>query len=110
MKDDKKSIDIEKMFVRGYFNDLYGEALRLQKENEELRAELEAVKTGAGIANPYIIKDNLIKSLRESLKLAVEAMDWYWEHWGTNDAKLKAQGYTLSQITLAKIKAKHGEL
>ncbi len=35
----------------------------LQRHRAELKVELEAVKTGKGIANPYILKDELIKDL-----------------------------------------------
>lgn len=46
------------------------EIMKLRAENKELRAEMDAVKTGKGIANPYLIKDQLIKMLKADLHAA----------------------------------------
>jgi hypothetical protein len=41
---------------------------RVLKERDELKAELDAVKTGKGIANPYLIKDQIINKLEAEVE------------------------------------------
>lgn len=43
---------------------------QLQERIKELEAELQAVKTGKGIANPYLVKDRIIKQLRGEVEAA----------------------------------------
>lgn len=40
----------------------------------QLKSELESVKSGKGIANPYIVKNNLIKKLQSDRAKLVEAL------------------------------------
>lgn len=84
---------------------LCDQVIALKAQLEQAESELEAVKTGKGIANPYLIKDAVIKDLtaraeaaqvwreasergfaeldkklhitREKLKIAVEALEFY---------------------------------
>ena len=56
----------------------------LQSELDKVRAELESVKQNAGIANPYLVKDRLIKDLQSELaaekaksEKLIEALKWY---------------------------------
>ena len=45
---EQKPIDIEEQYERGYFYDVYTEALRLGKENEELREEINRLQKYIG--------------------------------------------------------------
>jgi hypothetical protein len=72
----------------------------LQKENEELKADIEKLKNYEENSG-HIILENL--SLRTSLKEAVEALDFYSIDYCYDEGALIHQ-------VIAKIKAKHGEI
>ena len=48
-----------------------------QKEIAELKDELDSLKLKIGIANPYLVKDRLIKQLTAALKVAEDALNKY---------------------------------
>ncbi len=56
--------------VNGFLHDANKEVARLE-------AELAAVKTGVGVANPYLVKDKIIKDLRKLLSEAADLLLCY---------------------------------
>jgi len=98
---EQKPIDIEEQYERGYFYDVYTEALRLKKERDMMYDLL----TGD---NQKLAKENA--ALRESLKESIEALSHIRSIFNNDEDDYATRMDDHAEQSLAKITANHGEL
>jgi hypothetical protein len=60
----------------------------------------ETAPDGGNFCQIRLVEKSAYDSLLKRSEKLVEALDWYWAHWGSNSSTIREQGYKVSEAAL----------